>query len=64
MANDKYIGQLDETFATSLPSRVAAFFAEPIQVPATCVCEEVSMLQHNNPYSIPLNFLLNNILSA
>uniref|UniRef100_A0A8C5AVF8 Alanine--glyoxylate aminotransferase 2, mitochondrial n=1 Tax=Gadus morhua TaxID=8049 RepID=A0A8C5AVF8_GADMO len=31
MANDKYIGQLDETFATSLPSRVAGFFAEPIQ---------------------------------
>lgn len=31
MANEHYIGQLKETFATSLPSRVAAFFAEPIQ---------------------------------
>jgi len=33
-ANDQYIGQLKETFATSLPSRIAAFFAEPIQVPS------------------------------
>uniref|UniRef100_A0A672YZ29 Alanine--glyoxylate aminotransferase 2, mitochondrial n=1 Tax=Sphaeramia orbicularis TaxID=375764 RepID=A0A672YZ29_9TELE len=31
MANDQYIGQLKETFATSVPSRIAAFFAEPIQ---------------------------------
>ncbi|KAJ3605788.1 hypothetical protein NHX12_027832 [Muraenolepis orangiensis] len=31
VANDQYIGQLKETFATSLPSRIAAFFAEPIQ---------------------------------
>ncbi|XP_074546998.1 alanine--glyoxylate aminotransferase 2, mitochondrial-like [Halichoeres trimaculatus] len=31
MANDKYIGQLKETFATSVPSRIAAFFGEPIQ---------------------------------
>lgn len=32
MANDQYIGQLKETFATSVPSRIAAFFGEPIQV--------------------------------
>lgn len=32
MAKDQYIGQLNEAFATSLPSRIAAFFAEPIQV--------------------------------
>ncbi len=32
MANEKYIGQLKETFATSVPSRIAAFFGEPIQV--------------------------------
>uniref|UniRef100_UPI0037E985C7 alanine--glyoxylate aminotransferase 2, mitochondrial-like isoform X2 n=1 Tax=Semicossyphus pulcher TaxID=241346 RepID=UPI0037E985C7 len=31
MANDQYIGQLKETFATSVPSRIAAFFGEPIQ---------------------------------
>ncbi|XP_062268483.1 alanine--glyoxylate aminotransferase 2, mitochondrial [Platichthys flesus] len=31
MANEQYIGQLKETFATSVPSRIAAFFAEPIQ---------------------------------
>ncbi|XP_074472947.1 alanine--glyoxylate aminotransferase 2, mitochondrial-like [Sebastes fasciatus] len=31
MANDKYIGDLKESFATSLPSRIAGFFAEPIQ---------------------------------
>ncbi|XP_075957205.1 alanine--glyoxylate aminotransferase 2, mitochondrial-like isoform X3 [Anarhichas minor] len=31
MANDQYIGQLKETFATSVPSQIAAFFAEPIQ---------------------------------
>ncbi|XP_062333875.1 alanine--glyoxylate aminotransferase 2, mitochondrial [Osmerus eperlanus] len=30
-ANDKYIGQLKEVFATSVPSRIAAFFGEPIQ---------------------------------
>ncbi|KAG7269837.1 hypothetical protein CRUP_032360 [Coryphaenoides rupestris] len=30
-ANDQYIGQLKETFATSLPSQIAGFFAEPIQ---------------------------------
>ena len=53
MANDKYIGQLDETFATSLPSRVAAFFGEPIQVPAMSGCYST------NPSFIPLNFLLN-----
>uniref|UniRef100_A0A673YMK2 Alanine--glyoxylate aminotransferase 2, mitochondrial n=1 Tax=Salmo trutta TaxID=8032 RepID=A0A673YMK2_SALTR len=29
-ANDKYIGQLNEVFATSVASRIAAFFAEPI----------------------------------
>lgn len=32
MANGHYIGQLKETFSTSVPSRIAAFFAEPIQV--------------------------------
>lgn len=32
MANERYIGQLKETFATSVPSRIAAFFSEPIQV--------------------------------
>ena len=32
MANEQYIGQLNETFATSVPSQIAAFFAEPIQV--------------------------------
>ncbi|KAM3599882.1 uncharacterized protein V6R79_013269 [Siganus canaliculatus] len=31
MASQHYIGQLKETFATSLPSQIAAFFAEPIQ---------------------------------
>ncbi|KAK5878837.1 hypothetical protein CesoFtcFv8_024212 [Champsocephalus esox] len=31
MANDQYIGQLKETFATSVPSRIAGFFGEPIQ---------------------------------
>ncbi|KAK9532496.1 hypothetical protein VZT92_009877 [Zoarces viviparus] len=31
MANDQYIGQLKETFATSVPSQIAGFFAEPIQ---------------------------------
>ncbi|TNN68105.1 Alanine--glyoxylate aminotransferase 2, mitochondrial [Liparis tanakae] len=31
MANDQYIGQLKETFHTSVPSQVAAFFGEPIQ---------------------------------
>uniref|UniRef100_A0A4W6CBD6 Alanine--glyoxylate aminotransferase 2, mitochondrial n=1 Tax=Lates calcarifer TaxID=8187 RepID=A0A4W6CBD6_LATCA len=31
MASEQYIGQLKETFATSVPSRIAAFFAEPIQ---------------------------------
>ncbi|XP_037548508.1 alanine--glyoxylate aminotransferase 2, mitochondrial [Nematolebias whitei] len=31
MANDHYIGQLKETLATSVPSRIAAFFGEPIQ---------------------------------
>ncbi|CAN9504292.1 unnamed protein product [Ophioblennius macclurei] len=31
MANENYIGQLKETFATSVPSRIAGFFAEPIQ---------------------------------
>ena len=60
MANDKYIGQLDETFATSLPSRVAGFFAEPIQVPAIRVCEHVSMLQHK--CRLHTVELLNNIL--
>ncbi|KAG9354131.1 hypothetical protein JZ751_012255 [Albula glossodonta] len=30
-ANDMYIGQLKEVFATSVPSRIAAFFGEPIQ---------------------------------
>nr|XP_046230201.1 alanine--glyoxylate aminotransferase 2, mitochondrial-like isoform X2 [Scatophagus argus] len=31
MANDQYIEQLKETFATSVPSQIAAFFGEPIQ---------------------------------
>uniref|UniRef100_A0A3Q3FWP6 Alanine--glyoxylate aminotransferase 2, mitochondrial n=1 Tax=Labrus bergylta TaxID=56723 RepID=A0A3Q3FWP6_9LABR len=31
MAHDQYIGQLKETFVTSVPSRIAAFFGEPIQ---------------------------------
>ncbi|XP_071322147.1 alanine--glyoxylate aminotransferase 2, mitochondrial-like [Trachinotus anak] len=31
MANDQYIKQLKETFATSVPSRIAGFFAEPVQ---------------------------------
>ncbi|CAF97143.1 unnamed protein product, partial [Tetraodon nigroviridis] len=31
MAKDQYVSQLRETFATSVPSRIAAFFAEPIQ---------------------------------
>ncbi|XP_036386020.1 alanine--glyoxylate aminotransferase 2, mitochondrial [Megalops cyprinoides] len=30
-ANDMYIGQLKEVFATSVPSRIAGFFGEPIQ---------------------------------
>lgn len=32
MAKEQYIGQLKETLATSVPGRIAAFFAEPIQV--------------------------------
>lgn len=32
MANEQYIEQLKETLATSVPSRIAAFFGEPIQV--------------------------------
>lgn len=35
MAKDQYINQLRETFATSVPSRIAAFFGEPIQVSRT-----------------------------
>uniref|UniRef100_A0A667ZA33 Alanine--glyoxylate aminotransferase 2, mitochondrial n=1 Tax=Myripristis murdjan TaxID=586833 RepID=A0A667ZA33_9TELE len=31
MANEHYIGQLKETLVTSVPSRIAAFFGEPIQ---------------------------------
>ncbi|XP_038131025.1 alanine--glyoxylate aminotransferase 2, mitochondrial [Cyprinodon tularosa] len=31
VANEQYIGQLKETLATSVPARIAAFFAEPIQ---------------------------------
>uniref|UniRef100_A0A3Q2YWI4 Alanine--glyoxylate aminotransferase 2, mitochondrial n=1 Tax=Hippocampus comes TaxID=109280 RepID=A0A3Q2YWI4_HIPCM len=31
VANEHYIEQLKETFLTSVPSRIAAFFAEPIQ---------------------------------
>uniref|UniRef100_A0A8C6K917 Alanine--glyoxylate aminotransferase 2, mitochondrial n=1 Tax=Nothobranchius furzeri TaxID=105023 RepID=A0A8C6K917_NOTFU len=31
MANEQYIGQLQETLATSVPTRIAAFFGEPIQ---------------------------------
>ncbi|XP_034048626.1 alanine--glyoxylate aminotransferase 2, mitochondrial-like [Thalassophryne amazonica] len=31
MAKDQYIGQLKETFATSVSSQIAGFFAEPIQ---------------------------------
>ncbi|KTG35570.1 hypothetical protein cypCar_00001777 [Cyprinus carpio] len=30
-ANDMYIRELNEMFATTVPSRIAAFFAEPIQ---------------------------------
>ncbi|MCI4387013.1 hypothetical protein PGIGA_G00069240 [Pangasianodon gigas] len=30
-ANDRYIEQLKEVFATSVPNRIAAFFGEPIQ---------------------------------
>ncbi|XP_060790941.1 alanine--glyoxylate aminotransferase 2, mitochondrial [Neoarius graeffei] len=30
-ANDRYIEQLKEVFSTSVPDRIAAFFAEPIQ---------------------------------
>ncbi|KAI5096296.1 alanine--glyoxylate aminotransferase 2, mitochondrial, partial [Silurus meridionalis] len=30
-ANDKYIEQLKEVFATSVPNRIAAFFGEPLQ---------------------------------
>lgn len=32
VANEQYIRQLKETLATSVPPRIAAFFAEPIQV--------------------------------
>ncbi len=32
MANEQYIAQLKETFATSVPNQIAAFFGEPIQV--------------------------------
>lgn len=32
IANKHYIEQLEETFATSVPSQIAAFFGEPIQV--------------------------------
>uniref|UniRef100_I3JLJ0 Alanine--glyoxylate aminotransferase 2, mitochondrial n=1 Tax=Oreochromis niloticus TaxID=8128 RepID=I3JLJ0_ORENI len=31
MANQQYIAQLKETFATSVPNKIAAFFGEPIQ---------------------------------
>ncbi|XP_076027884.1 alanine--glyoxylate aminotransferase 2, mitochondrial isoform X2 [Genypterus blacodes] len=31
MANDQYIGQLKETFSTTVPSQIAGFFGEPIQ---------------------------------
>ncbi|XP_029025873.1 alanine--glyoxylate aminotransferase 2, mitochondrial [Betta splendens] len=31
VANEHYIGQLKETFDTSVPRRIAAFFGEPIQ---------------------------------
>ncbi|XP_060747440.1 alanine--glyoxylate aminotransferase 2, mitochondrial [Tachysurus vachellii] len=30
-ANERYLEQLEEVFITSVPSRIAAFFAEPIQ---------------------------------
>ncbi|GAA6069543.1 alanine--glyoxylate aminotransferase 2, mitochondrial, partial [Tachysurus ichikawai] len=30
-ANERYLEQLEEVFRTSVPSRIAAFFAEPIQ---------------------------------
>lgn len=36
MANEHYIGQLKETFATSMPTRIAGFFGEPIQVQYSC----------------------------
>lgn len=32
IANKHYIEQLEETFATSVPSQIAAFFGEPIQL--------------------------------
>lgn len=35
MANEQYIAQLKETFATSVPNRIAAFIGEPIQVQKT-----------------------------
>lgn len=37
MANEQYIGQLKDTLATSVPSQIAAFFGEPIQVPYSVV---------------------------
>lgn len=41
VANEQYIGQLKETFATSVPSRIAAFFGEPIQVQYSAAWEKV-----------------------
>ncbi|KAK3524284.1 hypothetical protein QTP70_027008 [Hemibagrus guttatus] len=31
-ANERYVQQLEEVFSTSVPNRIASFFAEPIQV--------------------------------
>lgn len=41
MANEQYIGQLKETFATSVPNRIAAFFGEPIQVQYSVVAKNL-----------------------
>lgn len=45
VANEKYIGQLKETFATSVPSRIAAFFGEPIQVQHSCSMKQSIFLE-------------------
>ena len=51
MANEQYIGQLKDTFATSVPSRIAAFFAEPIQVPRSAVEQEHGVRIINTAHS-------------
>ncbi|KAF7670422.1 hypothetical protein LDENG_00124710 [Lucifuga dentata] len=52
MANDLYIGQLKETFATSVPRQIAAFFGEPIQgvggavqYPKNCLKQAYELVQ-------------------